>query len=109
MPVKPSSKIIKRKVLKFLNDRKMFTSVDIGNSIKDDGNVFIRNREVSDWLRKNFMRVAFENGYPYNTTLITVHAGTMQMVNAYLYHHYSVSSDRYLDRDQRAKSPRLAY
>ena len=99
------ARVIKKKVKEFLSDGKSFTSVDIGNSIKDDAKVFIRNTRVAEWLRKNFTRVAYENAKPYNSTLIQVDAGRF-MTKAYLYHHNLTSADTYLDRDQFAKVPR---
>lgn len=95
-------KIIRREVLQFMSQGKMFTSVDIGNVIKSDGyNVTIRNRDVSVWLRRNFMRLSHDKNNFYNSTMITVD----NVQKAYLYHPHNMSSDAYLDRDQTAKSP----
>lgn len=45
---------IKETVQLFVKDEKLFTSVDIGNSIKKETlSMDIRNREVRDWLRAN--------------------------------------------------------
>ena len=91
---------IKNKVVSFMRDDKMFTSVDIANSIKEDkGKVFIRNREVAEWLRRNIMRVTHQIFTFYNSTMITVDNNQ----KAYLYHPHYKAADSYLDRDQRAK------
>jgi len=103
---KTKSQVIRKKVLQFLRENKSFTSVDIGNDIKAErgpSRAFIRNRDVSEWLRRNFMRVAYENRYVYNSTLIQVD-GDIGLTMAYLYHPYSIPADSYLDRDQKAKS-----
>lgn len=47
--------LISNKVKDFVANETMFTSVDIANAIKKDGN-WVRNIEVASWLRENFYK-----------------------------------------------------
>lgn len=95
MPLSSSQESsIEKKVQEFVSNRKLFTSVDIGNSLKKSGE-WISNREVAQYLRKNFGYVG------YSKTLIDVKDGLL----AHLYHPADVSADDYTDRDQEALSP----
>ena len=89
-------------VTDFMRNGKMFTSLDITNLAKDDG-IRVRNYQVADWMRKNVISLAHANSYQYNQSLIKVDSKSAGMTLAYLYHHYSSSTDTYLDRDQNPK------
>lgn len=95
--------IIQTKVEQFGAQNEMFTSVDIGNSIKEEG-TFIRNREVSAWLRQNAMSV-LQN---YSTTLIDVTApAPVGQVTAFLYHPVGTDPNSYDKRNQQALPPNI--
>ena len=90
---------VQEKVIEFINDEKLFTSVDIANAVKRDG-LWVRNREVRDWLRENFSnKTIFKN---YTTTQIMVCKGSSA---ATLYHPDNVDANAYLETDQHTLTP----
>ncbi len=88
---------IEAKVSEFVGKNAMFTSVDIGNSIKKDG-TWLKNSEVAKWLRNNVTSLHSS----YASTKISVMQGQH---TATLYHPASSDPDDYQDRDQQAFSP----
>lgn len=84
-------------VLEFIAKDAMFTSVDIGNTIKERIG-WIKNREVAQWLRANTLTLAPN----YTMTLIDVNGGNVQ---AYLYHTHGSDPDDYQNRNQQALPP----
>lgn len=94
-------KEIRAKVEEFVKKQLMFTSVDISNAIKKDG-TWVRNTEVSVWLRKNFNDLNDELGSDYTVVQIKV-AGSS--VVALLYLHITHSADNYTNRDLEAMTP----
>lgn len=90
---------VQEKVVEFINDEELFTSVDIANAVKSDG-LWVRNREVRDWLKENFgNKTIFKN---YTTTQIKVCKGSSA---ATLYHPDNVNADAYLETDQHTLTP----
>ena len=81
----------------------MFTSLDITNQAKKSG-LRIRNYQVADWMRRNVIAIAHDQGSMYNQQLITVDSKAAGMTLAYLYLPNWESSSNYLDRDQNPKS-----
>ena len=91
-----------------MRKRQSFTSLDITNWAKADG-FRVRNYQVADWLRRNVIVEAHSMGYQYNQSLITVDSKADGITLAYLYHHYQVDADDYLDRDQNPQSFKPTY
>lgn len=90
---------VQEKVIEYINDEMLFTSVDIANAVKSDG-LWVRNREVRDWLHENFSnKTIFKN---YITTQITVCKGSSA---ATLYHPDDVDADAYIETDQQPLTP----
>lgn len=92
-----SDTIIEAKFLEFVNKDSMFTSVDIANAIKKDGN-WVRNSEVAKWLRSNALSVA-----P-NYLAAKINVANNQH-RASLYYPSMNNPDDYKDRDQVALPP----
>lgn len=92
--------VIRAKVEQVSSQNEMFTSVDIGNLIKDDG-IFIRNREIAAWLRQNALSV-LQN---YCTTLIDVITPTGPST-AFLYYPIGSDSNDYKRTNQQALPPK---
>lgn len=93
--------VIKEMVQKFVNDEKMFTSVDIGNAIKKETlSMDIRNRDVRDWLKANLNTDPILQDY--KSDFITIGNGS---VVATLYRPHWKDSEDYKDRDQKAFGP----
>ena len=90
---------IKAKVQDFTARHEMFTSVDISNAIKSDG-IWIKNREVAEWLRTNFSDVSLFGDY--QQTVIQVCGDKAE---AALYHPLMTDPNIYTNRDQRALTP----
>lgn len=88
----------------YFHQGKSFTSLDIANQTKAAG-YFVRNRWISEWLRSNVSRLAYERGALFNSSLITVDSKADNITLAYLYHHFQTDPDSYLDRDQNPISP----
>jgi hypothetical protein len=87
------------KVTEFIKEDKMFTSVDIANAVKADG-LWVRNREVRDWLQENFSnKTIFLN---YTISQILVCNGSTA---ASLYHPVLLNPDDYVDRDLHPLTP----
>jgi hypothetical protein len=95
----PLDVTIKTKVQEFISQEKMFTSVDIANAVKRDG-IWIKNREVRDWLRANSSDSSLFGDYA--TTQIQVCGGT---ATATLYYPMFKDPDEYAERDQVALTP----
>lgn len=87
------------KVTEFIRDGKMFTSVDLANAVKLEG-LWVRNREVKDWLHDHFDDEDLFVGY--TITQISVCSGSSI---ASLYHPLQASPDHYLDRNLRPLTP----
>ena len=95
------SQVIKEMVQKFINDEKMFTSVDIGNAIKKETlNMDIRNRDVRDWLKNNISSDSVFQDYVAEPIDINNGSGV-----ATLYKPHWKDSEDYKDRDQKAFGP----
>jgi len=82
---------------KFVAADAMFTSVDIGNAIKENG-TWVKNSDVSIWLRNNALTIATN----YCSTLIDVLNGTQK---TFLYHPAGTNPDDYQTRNQAALPP----
>jgi len=95
-----SDNLIRTKVENFVKNEKMFTSVDIANAIKGDGD-WVRNIEVASWLRENFHKE--DMFLEYKTTPITVCSGSR---SATLYIPEWEDSDKYANRDQNPLTPK---
>lgn len=95
------SEVIKAKVESFINDQKMFTSINIANAIKKDG-IWIRNTVVAEWLRDNFQEVNEDLGDNYIVNLIFVKNNTLK---ANLYFPFFSDPDNFNDRDADALTP----
>ena len=87
------------KATKFIKDGKMFTSVDLANAVKLEG-LWVRNREVKDWLHEHFDDQDLFVGY--TISQIPVCSGS---AFASLYHPLQASPDHYLDRNLRPLTP----
>jgi hypothetical protein len=94
-----TSSIIRAKVLQYINKEEMFTSVDISNAIKGDGE-WVQNREVRDWLKSNFTNDSMFADY--NRMSITV---CKDSVAATLYLPAYKNPDDYEPRNQHALTP----
>jgi hypothetical protein len=86
--------LILNKAVELIKDQKMFTSVDLANAIKKDGN-WIRNIEVASWLRENYRKL--DEFLEYKTTPIQVCSNTR---SATLYFPEGSNPDLYSNRDQ---------
>lgn len=95
----PLDTTIKTKVQEFVSRQEMFTSIDISNAIKTDG-IWIKSREVAEWLRNNFSDVSVFGDYA--QTSIPVCGGRS---DAALYHPLMSDVVNYTNRDQRALTP----
>jgi hypothetical protein len=96
------NQVIKEMVQKFINDEKLFTSVDIGNAIKKELlSMEIRNRDVRDWLRSNIGGVD-DVLKDYVAEPIDVNNGASA---ATLYRPHWKDANEYTDRGQIALSP----
>lgn len=91
--------LIQTKVEEYVSKEEMFTSVDISNAIKEDGE-WISNRDVRDWLKSNFHSdPIFSN---YCRTGISV---CNDSVAATLYHPAYKLAEDYEPRNQHALTP----
>lgn len=91
--------LIQKKVQEYISKEEMFTSVDISNAIKENGD-WISNRDVRDWLKSNFSSdPMFSN---YDRTSITV---CNDSVAATLYHPAYKLAEDYEPRNQHALTP----
>jgi hypothetical protein len=90
---------IRVKVEEFIRAEKLFTSVDIANSIKMDG-IWVRNTEVRHWLQNNFNDKLLFGDY----VLTPIHVCSGSSL-ASLYHPALSDPNSYLDRDQRSLTP----
>lgn len=97
-------KIIKTTVEEFLQQGKMFTSLDIANTIKLSG-TWIRNREVASYLRQNVMSLTWNLGVSYSATLIRVTLANGDPTQAYLYHPFGTDAGDYTETNQQALDP----
>jgi len=92
------SKVIEEKVKEFIGSNKMFTSVDIANSIKQD-KVWIKNSDVASFLRANIVQLSSGQ---YNKILVDVLGGSKK---ANLYYPIGTDPFDYKDLDQVALTP----
>jgi hypothetical protein len=84
---------------------KMFTSVDIANSLKQRGD-WIRNREVADYLRNNLVGISKQYwGAGYQKSTIDVSLPNGSYTEATLYHPAGTSASGYTKTAQKAMSP----
>jgi len=65
---------VERSIKEFILAGKMFTSIDIANSIKKDG-MWIRNREVAEVLRDRAIEISEDLEEEYLSTVIVVTNG----------------------------------
>jgi hypothetical protein len=93
--------LIKAKIELFVNDQKMFTSINVANAIKKDG-TWIRNSVVAEWLRENFELVNENLGDSYLISQIPVRNGTL---TANLYYPFFADTNNFNDRDAEAMTP----
>jgi hypothetical protein len=100
---------VKKEVERFVNEDKLFTSVDVANAIKqgnsEDKPEWIRNREVASFLRKNALLIALQSGKNYEMVMIPVETENGVTVSAYLYHPQGTDPLQYLETDKRAVTP----
>jgi hypothetical protein len=95
----PLDATIREKVEGYVKEQKLYTSVDIANAIKRDG-IWVRTREVRDWLRANISdTILFQD---YTTSTIDVCSGAAQ---ATLYHPTTKDPLEYTERDQVSLTP----
>lgn len=90
---------IKRKIQEYVKSDRMFTSVDISNALKREG-IWVRNREVTMWLRGNFNSNDLFKGWAMET--ISVNGGS---TNATLYYPGLKDPSEYQDVDQTPLTP----
>jgi hypothetical protein len=95
--------IIEKKVSEFVNNKKMFTSVNITNAIKMDG-TWISNSEVAQWLRNSY-----NNSKHMTNILINYSSTTIQVENgqraATLYYPFGHDSNTFTDTEISAMTP----
>lgn len=92
-----SKNLIEAKFFELIGKNAMFTSVDVGNAIKEEGD-WVSNSDVAEWLRTNATIIA-QN---YIVTNIPVLGGAK---TARLYHPLGTNADDYQNRDQTALPP----
>ena len=97
--------IIGKETRVWMKAGKMFTSVDIGNALKEKGE-FIRNRDVASYLRGAYLTVAVWAGANYEKTPIDVTLDSGVTMEASLYHPAGMDPANYIDRSQKALPPR---
>ena len=83
---------------------KMFTSVDIANSLKQRGD-WVRNRDVADYLRAKVVNISPQYGFRYKTTIINVTLPNGSNAEATLYHPEGTNATAYTKTNQKAMSP----
>ena len=84
---------------------KMFTSVDIANSLKQRGD-WMRNREVADYLRNNLVGISKQYwGQGYQKSTIDVSLPNGSYTEATLYHPAGTDASNYTKTSQKAMSP----
>jgi len=84
----------------FVSQQKPFTSVNLTNHIKKEKKVWVKNSEVADWLRHNFL-ISVNDGN-FDTTTIGVNDDTDQ---ATLYHPCFMNISSYTDTNLQAITP----
>jgi hypothetical protein len=95
---------IRTEVGSWMQRGKMFTSVDIANSLKQRGD-WIRNRTVADYLRQNVVNFAPQYGCKYTKSVIDVQLPNGSYTEATLYHPEGSSPSAYTRTAQKALSP----
>jgi hypothetical protein len=90
---------IKAKVQEYIKKEEMFTSVDIANAIKREG-VWVRVREVRDWLHANAKDQSLFGDYGQSTVIVC--NGSAQ---ATLYHPIFKDASEYTSLDQVSLTP----
>lgn len=93
-----NDQIIETTVDQFVNDKKGFTSVDIGNAIKIAG-TWVPNREVAAWLRK------WDAPADYGVSKVTVTTADGNTVKAGVYLPNTLSVADYTTTSQEAMTP----
>lgn len=88
--------IVEGKVKSFINDKELFTSVDISNAVKRDG-TWVSNRDVAKFLRNYDF-----SGTGYEKSRITVANGA----TASLYHPDYADPSHYNKTSQKALTPK---
>jgi len=87
------------KVTQAIKEDRMFTSVDIANEVKSEG-LWVRNREVRDWLLENFTDKDLFGNY----TISQIYVCNGSSV-ASLYHPALSDPNDYLERNQKPLTP----
>ena len=95
-----SKQIVEEKVYGFVATGEAFTSVDVANAIKRDGE-WVRNREVASWLRSDFLQSPTVANGDYVQTMIDVGQG----YRANLYHPFHFDVTNYAGKNQKALNP----
>lgn len=96
----PLDATIQEVVESAVKSEKMFTSVDIANIIKNKG-IWVRNREVRDWVRHAFSDNSRFPDYMVSDILVCNDTTLTR-----LYHPVWEDPNNYTDRDQRAITPK---
>lgn len=101
-----SLQIAEEIIQEFIKNEKMFTSVDIANTVKIKG-YWIRNSEIAKYLRDNINNISeFINGdYIVSQITVVVDNTTGKTAIANLYHPINKNPYDYKDTNQRALSP----
>jgi hypothetical protein len=87
------------KVTEFIKEDKMFTSVDVANAVKSEG-LWVRNREVRDWLLENFSDKNLFGDYAISQIYVCNGSSV-----ASLYHPALSDPNDYLERNQQPLTP----
>lgn len=87
------------KVTEAIKKEQMFTSVDIANAVKSEG-LWVRNREVRDWLLENFSDKNIFGDYIISQIYVCNGSSV-----ASLYHPALSDPNNYLERDQVPLTP----
>ena len=96
--------VLRAVVTGWLIAEKPFTSVELCNHMKRLG-IWIRNRDVAEYLRSNVEEISNEFGVYVATTMIGVDASKNATTAATLYHPERYDADNYMSRDLKAITP----
>lgn len=91
--------VVQAKVMNFVSNQKMFTSVHVANAIKTDGH-WVKNSDVACWLRDNLNFIAPH----YMSTAIAV-SGAAGSGRANLYHPSASDPSTFTDTNLDAMTP----
>ncbi|MFA5048312.1 MAG: hypothetical protein WC516_04815 [Patescibacteria group bacterium] len=89
----------------FCNDLVSFTSLDVSNTVKQEGFSDARHRDIAPIVRQMFADSVLDD-FGYMRTLIDVELLSELKTKTNLYHHVSVSPDSYFNRKQIAIPPK---